>query len=159
MSVPIGILLLEDDPNDARLIEDLLEADHFICRITCVQSRTDFLASLENAEFDLILSDYRLPSFDGLSALNLALSVRPDLPFIFVSGTLGEEAAIEALKVGATDYILKQRLSRIVPSVHRALREAKERAERKRAEDALRRSEAYLSEAQRLSHTGSFGWD
>ncbi len=144
MSWPIGVLLLEDDPNDAGLIEARLEADHFICRITCVQSRTEFLAALENAEFDLILSDYKLPSFDGLSALNLALSVRPDLPFIFVSGTLGEEAAIEALKVGATDYVLKTRLSRLVPAVQRALREAGDRARRQGAEDALRRSEIEL---------------
>ena len=103
MSAPIRILLLEDDPNDARLIEDLLEADQFDCRIVCVQSRAEFLAALKDGELDLILSDYKLPSFDGLSALSLALSVRPDLPFIFVSGTLGEEADIEALKIGATD--------------------------------------------------------
>ncbi len=106
----------------------------------------------------MILADYTLPSFDGLSALNLAKSSCPDVPFIFVSGTLGEEVAIEALKVGATDYVLKTRLSRLLPSVHRALREAEERAERKRAEEALRRSETYLAEAQRLSRTGSFGW-
>ena len=81
------------------------------------------------------------------------------MPFIFVSGTLGEEVAIEALKLGATDYVFKTRLSRILPSVQRALREAEERTERKRAEEALRRNEAYLAEAQRLSHTGSFGWD
>ncbi|MGY8682805.1 PAS domain S-box protein [Bradyrhizobium sp. UFLA05-153] len=144
MSSPIGILLLEDDPNDAGLIEVLLEADHLICRITCVQSRSEFLAALENAEFDLILSDYKLPSFDGLSALNLALSVRPNLPFIFVSGTLGEEAAIEALKIGATDYVLKTRMSRLVPAVRRALSEAGDRASRQRAEDALRRREKEL---------------
>ena len=90
--------------------------------------------------------------------MKLALSARPDLPFIFVSG-FGEEIAIEALKIGATDYVLKTRLSRLVPSVQRALREARERAERKKAEEALRRSEMYLAEAQRLSHTGSFGWN
>ena len=76
------------------------------------------------------------------------------MPFIFVSGTLDEEVAIEALKIGATDYVFKTRLSRIVPSVQRALREAEERIELSRAEEALRRSEAYLAEAQRLSHTG-----
>ena len=91
--------------------------------------------------------------------MKLALAARADLPFIFVSGSLGEEVAIEALKIGATDYVVKSRLSRLVPSVQRALREARERAERKRAEEALRRSEMYLAEAQRLSHTGSFGWD
>jgi PAS domain S-box-containing protein len=82
----------------------------------------------------------------------------PDVPFIFVSGTLGEEVAIEALKIGATDYVLKTSLSRLVPSVVRAQREATQKAERKRAEEALRQSEAYLAEAQRLNHTGSFGW-
>ena len=156
---PLRILLLEDDSSDAELIQELLEADDFVCEVTRVQTRAEFLAALEDDEIDLILADYKLPSFDGLSALKLALSARPDLPFIFVSGTLGEEVAIEALKIGATDYVLKTRISRLVPSVQRALREARERAERKKAEEALRRSETYLAEAQRLSHTGSFGWD
>jgi len=159
MKTPLRILLLEDDAQDVELIQELLEADHFVCEVAHVQTRAEFLAGLEDSGIELILADYTLPSFDGLSALKLALSARPDLPFIFVSGTLGEEAAIDALKTEATDYVLKTRLSRLVPSVQRALREARERAERKKAEDALRRSEMYLAEAQRLSHTGSFGWD
>jgi PAS domain S-box-containing protein len=154
----LRILLLEDSIEDAELIQELLEADHFVCEVTRVQTRTEFLAGLEKGGIDLILADYKLPSFDGLSALKLALNARPDLPFIFVSG-FGEEIAIEALTSGATDYVLKTRLSRLVPSVQRALREARERAERKRAEEALRRSEMYLAEAERLSHTGSFGWN
>jgi signal transduction histidine kinase/CheY-like chemotaxis protein len=156
---PLRILLLEDDAHDAELIQELLEADHFVCEVTRVQTRAEFVAGLENAGINLILADYKLPSFDGLSALKLALDARADLPFIFVSGSLGEEVAIEAVKIGATDYVVKSRLSRLVPSVQRALREARERAERKRAEEAFRRSEMYLAEAQRLSHTGSFGWD
>ena len=124
-----------------------------------VETQADFFAALEQGGFDLILADYTLPSFDGLSALKIALEKCPDVPFIFVSGTLGEEVAIEALKIGATDYVLKERLSRIVPSVHRALREAQERTERKLAEEALWRSEAYLAEAQRLSHTGSWAFN
>jgi signal transduction histidine kinase/CheY-like chemotaxis protein len=158
MTSPLRILLLEDNTHDAELIQELLEADHFICEVTRVQTRAEFVASLGNAGINLILADYKLPSFDGLSALKLALAARPDLPFIFVSGTLGEEVAIEAVKIGATDYVVKSRLSRLVPSVQRALREARERAERKKAEEALRRSEMYLAEAQRLSRTGSFGW-
>jgi signal transduction histidine kinase/CheY-like chemotaxis protein len=154
----LRVLLLEDSIQDAELIQDLLEADHFVCDVTRVQARDEFLAALEDGGIDLILADYKLPSFDGLSALKLALNARPDLPFIFVSG-FGEEIAIEALTSGATDYILKTRLSRLVPSVQRALREARERAERKKAEAALRRSEMYLAEAERLSHTGSFGWN
>src|SRR5262249_51194668 len=121
-------------------------------------TQPDFLACLRQGGFDLILADYTLPLFDGISALKLAQQVCPEIPFIFVSGTLGEEPAIEALKLGATDYVFKTRLSRIAPSVRRALREAEERSERKRAEEALQRNEAYLAEAQRLSHTGSFGW-
>jgi PAS domain S-box-containing protein len=136
--------LLEDDPRDAELVGELLKADHFVCGITRVQTRAEFIAALEKNDIDLILADYRLPSFDGLSALNLVLKDRPDLPFIFVSGTLGEEVAIEALKIGATDYVLKTRLSRLVPSVRRALRETRERVERKNAEEAARRSEKEL---------------
>jgi PAS domain S-box-containing protein len=141
---PLRILLLEDDAHDAELIRELLETDHFVCETTRVQTRAEFLAALKNSGIDLILADYQLPSFDGLSALKLAQSERPDLPFIFVSGTLGEEVAIEALKIGATDYILKTRLARLVPSVQRALREARERAERRMAEEISRRSEKEL---------------
>jgi DNA-binding NtrC family response regulator len=155
----LRILSLEDDPNDTELIQELLGSEDIVCEITRVDTHQAFLASLEQGGIDLILADYTLPSFDGLSALRLVMSGCPDVPFIFVSGTLGEEVAIEALKIGATDYVLKTRLSRLVPSVHRALRESKERAERKRAEEALRRSETYLAEAQQLSRTGSFGWD
>jgi signal transduction histidine kinase/CheY-like chemotaxis protein len=155
---PLRILLLEDSPHDAELIQELLKAD-FACEITCVQTRAEFVAGLQEAALDLVLADYKLPSFDGLSALKLAFDARPEVPFIFVSGSLGEEVAIEAVKIGATDYVVKSRLSRLVPSVQRALREARERAERKKAEEAFRRSEMYLAEAQRLSHTGSFGWD
>jgi signal transduction histidine kinase/CheY-like chemotaxis protein len=159
MTTPLRILLLEDSIQDAELIQELLEADHFVCEVTRAQTRAEFLAALEDGEIDLVLADYKLPSFDGLSALKLALSARPDLPFIFVSGTLGEEIAIESLKVGATDYVLKTRLSRLVPSVQRALREARERAEHKKAEEALRRSQMYLAAAERLSQIGSFGWN
>jgi PAS domain S-box-containing protein len=136
VKTPLRVLLLEDDPLDAELVQERLEADYSVCSTTRVETRAEFLAALEDIETDLILADYRLPSFDGLSALMLASSARPDLPFIFVSGTLGEEAAIEALKIGATDYVLKTRLSRLVPSVQRALREARERAERKLAAKA-----------------------
>src|ERR1700722_9306875 len=159
MPSPLRILSIEDDPNDTLLIEELLEGEGIVCEVTRVDTLAGFMASVEKGGFDLILADYSLPSFDGISALKFATKACPDVPFIFVSGSLGEEVAIEALKIGATDYVVKSRLSRLVPSVLRALREARERAERKRAEEALRRSEMYLLEAQRLSHTGSFGWE
>jgi signal transduction histidine kinase/CheY-like chemotaxis protein len=154
----LHILYLEDDAKDAELVQATLEAAGVACEVTRVVTQPEFFDLLERGGFDLILADYTLPSFDGISALKIAKEVRPEVPFIFVSGTLGEEVAIEALKIGATDYVFKTGLSRIVPSVQRALREAEERSERKRAEEALRRNEAFLAEAQRLSHTGSFGW-
>ncbi len=155
---PLRILYLEDDPKDAELVQAKLEAEGVACEVTRVETRADFLDFLEQDGFDLVLADYSLPSFDGISALKLAVDMRPEMPFIFVSGTMGEEVAIEALKIGATDYVLKTRLARIVFSVQRALREARQRAERAFAEEALRRNEAYLSRAQRLSQTGSVGW-
>src|SRR3979490_2232549 len=158
MRNPLRILSIEDDPKDAKLIQDLLETEGIACEVTRVDTEAARLASVERGGIDLILSDYTLPSFDGISALKFAMKACPDVPFIFVSGTLGEEVAIEALKIGATDYVLKTSLSRLVPSVVRALREATQKAERKRAEESLRQSETYLAEAQRLSHTGSFGW-
>ncbi len=158
MTSLLHILLLEDDAGDAELIQELL-AEHIACEVVRVQTRAEFVAALKDTWVDLILADYKLPSFDGLSALHLARAERSDLPFIFVSGTVGEDVAIEALKIGATDYVLKQRLSRLVPSVQRALREARERSERRKVAQALRRSEMYLARAQQLSHTGSFGWN
>jgi DNA-binding NtrC family response regulator len=149
---------LEDDPTDTELIQELLESEGIVSELERVDTERAFRSCLDRGEIDLILADYSLPGFDGVSALKLAMSLRPDVPFIFVSGTLGEEVAIEALQIGATDYVLKTRLSRLAPAVRRALAEAREKAERKRAEEALRRSETYLAEAQRLSCTGSFGW-
>jgi DNA-binding NtrC family response regulator len=159
MKSPLRILYLEDDPSDAELVQETLAVEDIACQLTRVETEADFITSLRESAFDLIFADYTLPSFDGLSALRIARQHSPSVPFIFVSGTLGEEVAIEALKVGATDYVFKTRLSRIVPSVRRALREAEERIELSRSEEALRRSEAYQAEAQKLSHTGSFGWN
>ncbi|MEY2506623.1 MAG: hypothetical protein QOH01_952 [Verrucomicrobiota bacterium] len=138
MKSPLRILQLEDDPKDAELVQETLATDGFACQATRVETKTDFIASLELGGFDLILADYSLPSFDGLSALTLAQEKCPDVPFIFVAGTLGEDVAIEALKIGATDYVSKTGLSRLVSSVKRALREAQERRGLSRAEEALR---------------------
>ena len=135
---PLHILYLEDNPKDGELVQATLEAEGVTCHVTRVEGEPEFLSSLQQGGFDLIFADYTLPSFDGISALKISKKVRPEVPFIFVSGTLGEEVAIEALKLGATDYVFKTRLSRIVPSVRRALREAEERTERRRAEQKFR---------------------
>ena len=140
---PVRILLLEDNSADAELIRQFLAADHFVCEIIRVQTPAEFLAALENDAFDLVLGNYQVPSVDGISTLKLALSRRPDVPFIVFSSTLGEELAVEALKTGATDYVLKSRMSRLVPSIRRALREAREQAELRRSEAALRQNDAH----------------
>ncbi len=137
MKSPLRVLHLEDDEKDAELIQAALDAEGIASHVTRVETQADFLASLDRGGFDIILADYTLPAFDGLSALKVALAKCPEVPFIFVSGTLGEEVAIEALKIGATDYLLKDRPSRIVPSVRRALRDARESAERNWAEALL----------------------
>jgi PAS domain S-box-containing protein len=134
----LRILLLEDSLIDYELIQMYLTEGKIPAEVMRVETETDFLNALENAQFDLILSDYSLPAFDGISALELSQGICPELPFIFVSATLGEELAIETLKKGATDYVLKQRLERLAPAVNRALRESEERVKRRRAEAELR---------------------
>jgi serine phosphatase RsbU (regulator of sigma subunit) len=141
MTQGLNILHLEDDPRDAELVEATLAAEGYACTIRVVASREEFLAGLEAGDLDLILADFALPGFDGMAALELVREKHPEIPFIFVSGHLGEEAAIDSLRNGATDYVLKHRLSRLVPAVQRTLAEAAERADRLKAEAALRDSE------------------
>ena len=150
----LRFLLLEDSLLDAELTEAMLTEGGINCELIRVETGADFLAALETEAFDLILADYALPSFDGISALEIARNLFPEVPFIFVSAALGEELAIEALKNGATDYVLKQGLGRLVPSVQRALRSAKERRERKRAEESLQKSEARYRRIVDTSYEG-----
>jgi signal transduction histidine kinase len=147
MRTPLRILHLEDDLNDAALIESTLAEGGMTCVITCVENERDFVAPLERGEIDLILSDFTLPMFDGLSALTLAHRKWPDIPLIFVSGTLGEDRAVDSLKSGATDYVLKGQLSRLIPAVRRAMQEVESRAER-------RKLEAQFIEAQKMDVIG-----
>ena len=147
LKTPLRILHLEDDPNDAALVQSTLDAGGIACEITFVQNRHDFVAALERNGIDLILSDFSLPGFDGLSAAKIVREKWPDLPVILVSGTLGEELAIDSLKGGATDYVLKERLARLAPAVRRAMQEVEERTER-------RRLEAQFIEAQKMEVIG-----
>jgi PAS domain S-box-containing protein len=141
MKASLRILNLEDNQDDAVLNAEMVSARWPHCEFVRVSNRADFMAALEQKNFDLILSDFTIPGFDGREALSLAHQKCPEIPFLFVSGTIGEDTAIEALKNGATDYVLKHRLMRLIPAVDRALREAAERAECKRAELAMRESE------------------
>lgn len=136
--------MVEDDITDAELVKHALNKDGLSFTIERVETSEDYVRALDHGAPDVILSDYALPSFDGYTALSIALKRYPDVPFIFVTGTMGEEVAIETLKSGATDYVLKLRLSRLGPAVHRALREARERADRKQVVEQLRHSHAQL---------------
>jgi PAS domain S-box-containing protein len=141
MDKELRILILEDVPSDAELEEHELRKSGLVFTLKIVDTEETFLKELDEFFPDIILSDYDLPTFDGLAALRIAKEKCPDVPFILVTGKLGEEFAIEKLKEGARDYVLKGNLKRLVPSVKRALEEAKQITERKRAEEALRFSE------------------
>ncbi len=154
MKTPLRLLHLEDDPVDAELITTTLMEGNIPCQSQLVDTRQAFVAALKEGRMDLILADYSIPGFDGMTALTLARQHCPDVPFLFVSAIIGEELAIDAMHQGATDYVLKQRLGRLVPSVQRALRELDDRAERKRAEEALRQNEKQFRQSQKMEAVG-----
>jgi two-component system cell cycle sensor histidine kinase/response regulator CckA len=143
MKSTLRILHLEDNADDAALIQHSLQTGGIACAITRVQKRDDFVSELERGGLDLILSDFSLPAFDGLSAAELVRTKWPKIPFILVSGALGEELAVNSFKCGATDCVPKRDLSRLVPAVRRAMREVNERAERQQLE-------AQVIEAQKM---------
>lgn len=142
MSEELRVLMIEDSRDDALLVERELNKAGFNPTIRRVDSKPDLLRSLSEWNPDLILSDFTIPGFSGLEALEITQRSHSDVPFIFVSGTIGEERAVEALKHGATDYVVKDRLSRLGTAVNRALREKRERNERRRVEQSLREVEA-----------------
>ncbi|HEX2583993.1 MAG TPA: response regulator, partial [Steroidobacteraceae bacterium] len=140
----LHIVILEDSAVDAELMEMELRKGGVMARCSRVETAKEFTHVMDTDTVDLILADYTLPEFDGLSALSMLRSRFPDVPFIFVSGSLGEERAIEALKSGATDYVLKERLQRLPAVVMRALTEASERRQRRHAQLALEEQRVLL---------------
>jgi len=141
MKTNLRILHLEDNRFDGELVKEILSAQSLVREIVRVDNAADFASALNDGQFDLILSDFTLPSYNGLEALGLAKQKQPNAPFIFVSGTIEEELAVESLKQGAADYVFKNRLSRLGPVVCRALKSVEEQAESRRAEEAMRQSE------------------
>src|SRR6188768_57048 len=135
---PRRLLVLEDDPDDAELLRRHLLAEWPQCEIVHVNDEQRLREALNGPAFDIILSDYALPGFHGLCALHLARARCPDVPFLFVSGAIGDEVAVESLKAGATDYVLKDRLVRLVPAIQRALKEAEVLAKRRQDEKEMR---------------------
>src|SRR5215471_9811339 len=120
---PRRLLLLENEVDDAELLRRRLCKQWPTCEIALARNKEDYLRKLKEGGFDLILSDYMIPGYSGLAALKCAQEQCPDVPFLFVSGAIGDEVAIESLKAGATDYVLKDRLPRLVPAVQRALKQ------------------------------------
>ena len=130
---PLRILHLEDNPVDALLTKDQLQIKGVMADIKHVTGRMDFERALRAEKWDLVLSDFHVPNFTGLEALQLVRRDFPLTPFILMSGTIGEQAAIESLKAGATDYVLKQNRERLPAAVRRAVDEAKEHIRREQA--------------------------
>src|SRR5215208_2915983 len=139
--VPLRILILEDVPMDAELVEYELERANIPFLSRRVDSRDGFLRELDAFSPDLILSDYTLPRFDGMSALSLARERAPSIPFLIVTGSVNEETAVGCMKAGATDYLLKSNLARIGPAIEAAVKRERAHAEKLRAEAALAASE------------------
>jgi two-component system cell cycle sensor histidine kinase/response regulator CckA len=154
MSEPLRVLLVEDSPSDAKLVSQALGRIGRPLELERVETAEAMRAALSEKTWDLVISDWSMPKFTAPGALALLRSFGLDLPFIIVSGTIGEETAADAMRTGANDYVLKDKLGRLVPAVERELRECKERAERRRAEDALRQSEARY---RRLAESGVIG--
>ncbi len=159
MAKELRILMIEDVPTDAELeVRELKRAGlHVVHRV--VETEAAYREALRDFRPDLILSDFSMPHFDGMLALALARELVPDMPFIFVSGTIGEEYAIRALKNGATDYVLKNNLVRLPAAVERALQEAKERSARRQAEEEISRQRTFLRQVIDLDRNRIFAKD
>jgi PAS domain S-box-containing protein len=142
--ISLHILVLEDDPRDVTLALSQLTQSGFVVQADTVDTEKDFLAKLESQSYDLILSDYRIPSWSGAQAFRLVKAMGLDIPFILVTGTLGDEAAVDLIKEGVTDYILKDRLTRLPTAVRRALAERAIRIQGAQAIQDLRISEARI---------------
>jgi two-component system, cell cycle sensor histidine kinase and response regulator CckA len=143
MPAPFHILHLEDTVGDRELTAAALAADGLDCAFTYAATRAEFLHALANEDYDVILCDFTLPGYSGLAALEAARMQRPEIPFLFVSGTIGEERAVASLKLGATDCVLKDHPDNLAPAVRRALGERHDRHVRQTAE-------AHLHQAQKL---------
>ncbi|HEX9006434.1 MAG TPA: response regulator, partial [Bacteroidota bacterium] len=143
---PVRILHLDDSPDDAVLIGHLLEIarNELPAAVTYVKNKQEYLDALARGEFDIILSDWRMPAYTGDDALVDARRLCPEIPFVMVTGEMGEDRAIETLKRGASDYVLKGNLIRLVPAIERALAEAENTRKRRRAEDELRQAKERL---------------
>ncbi|MHB1038040.1 MAG: hybrid sensor histidine kinase/response regulator [Pirellulales bacterium] len=159
MTKPLRVLLIEDSEGDATLLEMHLKYADYEPAVKRVETAAEVRAALAEQDWDIVISDYRLPNLDGLAALKLVQEDGRDIPFILMSGVAGEELAVAALKAGAQDYLLKDHLWRLPPAIERELREAQSRRQRRLAEEALRESGEQLRLAFWAADMGSWQWD
>ena len=151
---PLRVLFVEDSPADLELIAQELARHGFDCQSRSVESRADFLAAIKTSDWEVVICDHSMKGFTSTDALRLLRDQGPDIPFIIVSGTLGEDSAVEAMRAGAHDYVLKHNLRRLGPAVERELREAANRRMQKSTQAALQASEQRLRHAQKMESVG-----
>lgn len=155
----LKVLFVEDSERDAALLTRHLISSGYKLDSIRVETEEQFTKALHQKDWDIILSDYSLPTFNALSALFLLKANELETPFIIVSGTIGEEVAVEAMRLGVSDYFMKDNLARLVPAIERELEDVKVRKQKRELEDAKGQSLRELAEAQRLTHIGSWTWD
>ncbi|HWF17635.1 MAG TPA: response regulator, partial [Verrucomicrobiae bacterium] len=146
MKVPLRVLVVEDSEDDTIVLIRELERANFKPSFQQVFSRQALESALREQAWDLVISDHLLPGFGSFEALRVTKQIQPDIPFIVLSGVIGEEIAVAVMKAGANDYVMKNNLTRLAPSIERELREAESRRARKRAEEALQRSRQELED-------------
>ena len=134
----LNVLSLEDSLRDFEIICERLLEEGFKMKISRVEKESDFASALHNAGWDIILADFKLPGFNAFAALRISKEICPDVPFVCVSGSIGEETAIDLIKSGAVDYVLKDRLARLPVAINRALQDAAEKLARRKAEEELK---------------------
>lgn len=156
MSKPVQILLIEDSEDDKDLLLYEIKKGGINAKYLCIQTAEELKKALDQQDWDIILSDYSMPTFDGLTALRMLKDKGLETPFILISGTVGEDLAVEAMKAGAEDYIMKDNLRRLVPAMYRELRDAEVRKERRKAITALKQSEEKFKKFFNDDLTGNF---
>lgn len=152
--VPLRVLIVEDSEFDAELVIRQLKQAGYAVQFEIIEDEEQYRAALRDGQWDIIIADYHLPQFSAPAALDILQESGLDIPFIVVSGAIGEDTAVDLMKSGASDYLLKGRLARLGPAVERELNEARVRLERKRAYEALRENERNLQNSQRVAHVG-----
>jgi DNA-binding NtrC family response regulator len=148
MKTLLQILIVEDSEDDALLVLNRIKKGSYSIEYKIIDNALEMRTALNEKSWDLVLSDYSMPNFNGLKALDIIKESGIDIPFILISGTIGEEIAVEAMKAGAHDYIMKNNLHRLLPAIERELRDAKCREEQRQLEQKQKRTENELRESE-----------